>query len=159
MRTPRLLSIVIPVFNEEQLISLLHSRLTDASASWNTAFEVLLVDDGSTDNTLAALRALHAQDPRFKYISFARNFGHQTAVSAGLQYVSGDVVAILDGDLQDPPEEIERFLPWWSEGYDVIYGIRTERRENVLRRGAYHAFYRILAWCSSISIPLDSGDF
>jgi dolichol-phosphate mannosyltransferase len=147
------------VFNEDRIIPLLHRRLADASARWNAAFEVMLVDDGSTDDTLPALRSLHATDGRFKYISLARNFGHQTAVSAGLQYVAGDVVAIIDGDLQDPPEELQRFLHYWSEGYDVVYGIRTKRKESAVKRAAYHAFYRILSWCSSIDIPLDAGDF
>jgi polyisoprenyl-phosphate glycosyltransferase len=154
-----LLSIVIPVFNEEENILQLYERLVHAAPSWDLAFEVILVDDGSSDKTLVLLRQLHQQDVRFKYISFSRNFGHQTAVSAGLRYTKGNVIAVMDADLQDPPEELYRFLHKWEEGYQVIYGIRTKRKENIFKRSAYHVFYRILAWCSSIDIPLDSGDF
>jgi dolichol-phosphate mannosyltransferase len=153
------LSIVVPVLNEEDNIPLLRKRLSEVAAHWSFPLEVVLVDDGSTDNTLALLRTLHAEDSRFKYISFSRNFGHQAAVSAGLHHVSGDVVAVLDADLQDPPEELPRFLEYWSQGYQVIYGIRTRRKENVLKRFAYYSFYRLLAWCSSLNIPLDAGDF
>jgi polyisoprenyl-phosphate glycosyltransferase len=154
-----LLSIVIPVFNEEDNILKLYERLVRASGTWNLAFEVILVDDGSTDKTLSLLRSLHQKDARFKHISFSRNFGHQTAVSAGLRYTRGNVIAVMDADLQDPPEELHRFLDKWREGYQVIYGVRTKRKENIFKRSAYHLFYRILAWCSSIDIPLDSGDF
>ncbi len=154
-----LVSIVIPVFNEEENILQLYERLVGAAPSWDLAFEVILVDDGSSDKTLYLLRQLHQQDSRFKFISFSRNFGHQTAVSAGLRYTRGNVIAVMDADLQDPPEELYRFLNKWREGYQVIYGIRTQRKENIFKRSAYHIFYRILAWCSSIDIPLDSGDF
>lgn len=154
-----MLSIVIPVFNEEENITNLYERLIGASANWDLPFEVILVDDGSKDNTLNMLRNLHKKDYRFKFISFSRNFGHQTAVSAGLRYISGDVVAIIDADLQDPPEELYKFLDKWREGYQVVYGIRTKRKENFFKKTAYYIFYRILAWCSSIEIPLDSGDF
>ncbi|HBE21830.1 MAG TPA: glycosyltransferase [Cyanobacteria bacterium UBA11367] len=154
-----MLSIVIPVFNEQDNVSKLYERLVAASPSWDSPFEVILVDDGSTDRTLSLLRELHKKDSRFKFISFSRNFGHQTAVSAGLRYVSGDVVAVMDADLQDPPEELHRFLDKWHEGYQVVYGIRTKRKENIFKRSAYYLFYRLLAWCSSIEIPLDSGDF
>jgi polyisoprenyl-phosphate glycosyltransferase len=154
-----LLSIVIPVFNEEENIPQLYERLVSAAPSWDLAFEVILVDDGSRDKTLLLLRQIHRQDSRFKYLSFSRNFGHQTAVSAGLRYTKGNVIAVMDADLQDPPEELYRFLHKWEQGYQVIYGIRTKRKENIFKRSAYHIFYRILAWCSSIDIPLDSGDF
>lgn len=154
-----MLSIIIPVFNEEATISTLHQRIVEASHMWGLPFEVILVDDGSTDRTLFLLRELHQNDPRFKYTSFSRNFGHQTAVSAGLHYATGDVVAVIDADLQDPPEELYRFIDKWREGYQVIYGIRTQRKENIFKRFAYYLFYRVLSWCSSIEIPLDSGDF
>lgn len=154
-----MLSIVIPVFNEEDNLLILYDRLVSASSTWGLPFEVILVDDGSTDKTLSGLKELHSKDGRFKYISFSRNFGHQTAVSAGLHNISGDVVAVMDADLQDPPEELFRFLDKWREGYQVIYGIRRKRKENIFKRSAYYLFYRLLAWCSSIEIPLDSGDF
>lgn len=154
-----MLSIVIPVFNEEENIPKLYERIVAASPTWDSPFEVILVDDGSTDRTLSLLRRRYQKDSRFKYISFSRNFGHQTAVSAGLRYTRGDVIAVMDADLQDPPEELYRFLNKWREGYQVIYGVRTKRKENIFKRSAYYIFYRILAWCSSIDIPLDSGDF
>jgi dolichol-phosphate mannosyltransferase len=154
-----MLSIVIPILNEEDNLQKLYERLIGASYTWDSLFEVILVDDGSTDRSLSLLRKLHQKDSRFKYISFSRNFGHQTAVSAGLRYAKGDVIAVMDADLQDPPEELYRFLEQWRQGYQVIYGIRTKRKENIFKRSAYHLFYRILAWCSSIDIPLDSGDF
>jgi len=154
-----MLSIVIPLFNEEANLPILHERLISASPSWELPFEVILIDDGSTDKTPFLLRELYYKDSRFKYLSFSRNFGHQTAVSAGLQHASGDVVAVMDADLQDPPEELFRFLDKWREGYQAIYGIRTKRKENILKRSTYFLFYRLLAWCSSIEIPLDSGDF
>jgi polyisoprenyl-phosphate glycosyltransferase len=154
-----LLSIVIPVFNEQENIPALYSRIIEASLSWNCQFEVILVDDGSKDNTLSMLRNLNERDSRFRYVSFSRNFGHQTAVSAGLRYTLGDVIAIIDADLQDPPEELHRFLEKWQQGYQVIYGIRTKRKEIFFKKVAYHLFYRLLSWCSSIEIPLDSGDF
>ncbi len=154
-----MLSIIIPALNEEANLPTLHERLTAASALWQMPFEVILIDDGSTDTTLSMLRDLHAHDSRFKYLSFSRNFGHQTAISAGLRYSTGDVVAILDADLQDPPEELPRFLDKWREGYQVIYGVRRKRKENMFKRSAYFVFYRLMAWMSSIEIPLDAGDF
>lgn len=154
-----LLLIVIPVFNEEENILKLYERLVSAAPTWGLAFEVILVDDGSSDRTLSLLRSLHQKDSHFKFISFSRNFGHQTAVSAGLRYTKGNAIAVMDADLQDPPEELYRFLNKWREGYQVIYGIRTKRKENIFKRFAYYIFYRILAWCSLIDIPLDSGDF
>lgn len=154
-----LLSVIIPAFNEEDTLPTLQERLLAASAAWGMPFEVILIDDGSTDDTLRLLRDLHARDSRFKYLSFSRNFGHQTAISAGLRYAAGDVVAILDADLQDPPEVLPRFLDKWRDGYQVIYGVRRKRKEHVLKRGAYFVFYRLLAWMSSIDIPLDAGDF
>ncbi|MFQ4145618.1 glycosyltransferase family 2 protein [Chlorogloeopsis sp. ULAP02] len=154
-----MISVVIPAFNEAENIPNLYRRIISAAQDWQMPFEVIMVDDGSKDKTLELLQKLHAKDSRFKYISFSRNFGHQTAVSAGLVYAQGDVVAILDADLQDPPEEIHRFLEKWRQGYQVIYGIRTNRKENFFKKSAYYLFYRILAWCSSIEIPLDSGDF
>ena len=154
-----MLSLIIPAFNEEANLPILHERLVAASTLWQMPFEVILIDDGSTDRTLTMLRDLHARDPRFKYLSFSRNFGHQTAISAGLRYASGDVVAILDADLQDPPEELPRFLGKWREGYQVIYGVRRKRKEHIFKRSAYFLFYRLMAWMSSIEIPLDAGDF
>ena len=100
-----------------------------------------------------------AKDPRVRVIKLSRNFGHQPAISAGIQEAKGDAVVIMDGDLQDPPEELHRFLNKWREGYQVVYAIRTKRKENFLKKAAYSSFYRLLAAISDIDIPLDSGDF
>ncbi len=154
-----MISIVIPVFNEEETLPKLSERLVSASSAWNDTFEVILVDDGSSDRTPEMLKELCTRDPRFKYLTFSRNFGHQTAVTAGLNQVTGDVVAVMDADLQDPPEVLPRFLEKWREGYDVVYAIRKKRKEGPFKRFAYWAFYRILDYLSSIKIPLDSGDF
>lgn len=154
-----MLSLIIPAFNEQENLPKLHDRILAASPAWDMPFEVIVIDDGSRDRTLELLRELHARDARFKYLSFSRNFGHQTAVSAGLRYATGQVVAVLDADLQDPPEVLAEFLAKWREGYQVVYGVRTRRKEHALKRTAYYLFYRTLAWCSSIEIPLDAGDF
>lgn len=154
-----MISIVIPVFNEQENLHQLVSRLSEASKLWGDSFEVIFVDDGSRDQTLPILEQINRSNPIYKYVSLSRNFGHQTAVTAGLDHVSGDVVAIMDADLQDPPEVLPRFLEKWREGYEVVYAIRTQRKENVFKRSCYWFFYRILKLLSSIEIPLDSGDF
>lgn len=154
-----MISIVIPVLNEEETLSELRHRLLKASEAWGDTFEVILVDDGSTDRTPAILRDLHASDPRFKVVRLSRNFGHQVAISAGLHYASGDAVAVMDADLQDGPDELTQLLAKWREGYEVVYAIRRRRKENVFKQAAYWGFYRLLGWASSIRIPLDSGDF
>jgi polyisoprenyl-phosphate glycosyltransferase len=104
-----MISIVIPVYNEEESIPTLYNRITHASAKWGDEYEVVIVDDGSSDGSLQQLKMIHRRDPRWKVLSFSRNFGHQVAISAGILYCHGDVVAIMDADLQDPPEELQRF--------------------------------------------------
>ncbi len=152
-------SIVIPIFNEEETLPVLQSRLNAALASFDQPFEVILVDDGSTDKSFELMHGIHKKDPRFKIIRFSRNFGHQIAISAGMDYATGDAVVIMDGDLQDPPEILASFIAKWKEGYEVVYAIRTKRKENIFKRAAYAIFYRLLSKISSIEIPLDSGDF
>lgn len=154
-----MIGIVIPVLNEATVLDPLYERVTTAARTWGEEWEILFVDDGSTDQTLAGLERLHARDPRVKAISFSRNFGHQIAVSAGLRYSRGDAVVVLDADLQDPPEVIGEFIRQWKSGVQVVYGVRTKRKEGWLKRSAYYLFYRLLARLSSITIPLDSGDF
>lgn len=154
-----MLSLVIPVFNEEQMLPTLVQRLERSAALWGMPYEVIFVDDGSIDRTLEILDDLHSRNPHIRFLSFSRNFGHQTAVSAGLRFVSGQVVAVMDADLQDPPEELQRFLDKWREGYDVVYAVRTKRKEGAVKRLSYWAFYRVLRGLSTIEIPLDSGDF
>lgn len=152
-------SVVIPCYNEEEVLPMLFDRLTRAATSWQYDWEVICVDDGSTDRTWQLLMEQHARDPRWRGLSFARNFGHQTAVSAGLFHVTGDVVVVIDADLQDPPEELGRFIDKWREGYDVVFAIREKRKEGIVKRFCYWAYYRIVAALASIQIPLDTGDF
>ena len=159
-RTPRAsLSIVIPCFNEEEVLPLLERRLFETLQALSPDWEVIFVDDGSTDGTYEALAATHAREPRAKVVRLSRNFGHQTAVWAGLHYANGDVVAVLDADLQDPPELLASCLERWREGYDVVYAVRQKRKEGLFKRAAYAAFYRMLRFASDVHIPLDSGDF
>lgn len=153
-------SFAIPVFNEEELIDLLVSRLRGVLDSTpGGPHEVVIVDDGSTDSTLERLHRATRDDPRFVIVSLARNFGHQAAITAGLETATGDVVLVIDGDLQDPPESLPRFLEKWRDGYDVVYAIRTKRKEGILLRTAYFLFYRLILSLSSVRLPLDSGDF
>ncbi len=154
-----MISIVIPIYNEEENIEHLYSRLTAAGPSWEEDYEVVLVDDGSVDRSLSMMLELVEKDERIKVVKLSRNFGHQQAITAGLRKASGDCAILMDGDLQDPPEELPRFLKKWREGYHVVYAVRTKRKEFILKRMAYSIFYRLLASMSNINIPLDSGDF
>ena len=155
-----LLSIVIPIFNEAGVLADLHQRLLAVVTECDIRWEVIFVDDGSTGETPELLRAFHSADSRWKVITLSRNFGHQVAVTAGLNAASGDAVAVMDGDLQDPPEILMAFLPYWREGYDVVYGVRASRKGGGrLKRACYRAFYRLLQLLADIQIPLDSGDF
>lgn len=154
-----MISIVIPIFNEEENLQNLYTRLTNAAPSWKEDYEIVLVDDGSRDSSLKMMRAFAEKDAHVRVVKLSRNFGHQPAISAGIQVAKGDAVIIMDGDLQDPPEELHRFLAKWREGYEVVYAVRTKRKEGFLKKMAYSTFYRILAWISDIEIPLDSGDF
>jgi dolichol-phosphate mannosyltransferase len=158
-RATRSITIVVPLFNEEAVIPELHRRLTTAMSALEDQYDIIYVDDGSSDGTLALLASLHLADPKARVISFSRNFGHQTSISAGLSYAEGDAVIIIDGDLQDPPELLPEFIRKWKEGYSVVYGIRTRRKENILKRTAYSVFYRLLKRISYPTIPVDSGDF
>ncbi|MFD2522152.1 glycosyltransferase family 2 protein [Emticicia soli] len=154
-----MISIVIPIFNEEENLQNLYNRLTTAAPSWGEDYEIVLVDDGSRDSSLTMMRVMAAKDARVRVVKLSRNFGHQPAISAGIQTAKGDAIVIMDGDLQDPPEELHRFLAKWREGYEVVYAVRTKRKEGFFKKIAYATFYRILAWISDIEIPLDSGDF
>jgi glycosyltransferase involved in cell wall biosynthesis len=152
-------SIVIPVYNERETIPTLYERVKNMIDSLDAPAEVLIVEDGGTDGSLELLREIHRKDPRFKILSFSRNFGHQVAISAGLEHATGDAVMIIDGDLQDPPEVLPQFIAKWKEGFDVVYAIRRKRKENIFTRAAYAMFYRILNRLSYLDTPLDSGDF
>ena len=154
-----MISIVIPIYNEEENLQNLYTRLTDAAPSWNEDYEIVLIDDGSHDSSLTMMRVMAEKDSHVRIIKLSRNFGHQPAISAGIQEAKGDAIIIMDGDLQDPPEELYRFLDKWREGYDVVYAVRTKRKEGFFKKLAYSSFYRLMAAISDIEIPLDSGDF
>lgn len=152
------ISVVIPIFNEEENLPILTERLTKVLSQYSD-FEVLYVDDGSKDSSREIIKSQARIDTRIKLVKLSRNFGHQEAISAGLEYASGDAVIVMDGDLQDPPEVLPMFIEKWQEGYDVVYAVRKKRKENIFKRIAYKSFYRILRFLSDIDIPLDSGDF
>ena len=154
-----MISVVVPCYNEDQVLGELYRRLSAAAESWNEPFEIIIVDDGSGEQTWAQIEEIHRRDPRWKAVRFSRNFGHQTAVSAGISYAGGDAVIVMDADLQDPPEELHRFIAKWREGYEVVYAVRRKRKEGLLKRACYSLFYRTLAGVSKISIPVDAGDF
>jgi dolichol-phosphate mannosyltransferase len=154
-----MVSIVIPVFNEERNIAELVGRIRRALEPVGVTFEVIFVDDGSTDRTSEILLTLHAEDDRIKAVHLARNFGHQAAISAGLRATAGDAVVVMDGDLQDSPDMLPTFIERWRNGYDVVYAVRSRRAASWVKRVGYLFFYRVLARISQIEIPLDSGDF
>jgi len=155
-----LLSVVIPCMNEEEVLRETNRRLVAVLEGISLNLEIVYVDDGSTDSTPALLRELRAHDSRIRVIRFSRNFGHQVAITAGLEHASGDAVAIIDADLQDPPEVILDFVAKWLDGYDVVYGVRTEREgETVFKLWTAKLFYRFISHLSDTRIPLDTGDF
>jgi dolichol-phosphate mannosyltransferase len=154
-----MVSVVIPCLNEEAVLPQTFLRVTAAGEGWPLPYEVILVDDGSTDGTWERIVAQHRRDERWKGIRLARNFGHQAALGAGLAACRGDAVVVLDADLQDPPELVDAFLERWQAGYDVVYGVRTGRPEGWLKRVCYAAFYWLLARTAAVPLPRDAGDF
>ncbi|GAB4204373.1 MAG: glycosyltransferase family 2 protein [Roseiflexaceae bacterium] len=152
-------SVVVPVYNEQENLPELYRRLTEVLGQAVASYELVLVDDGSRDASLPMLRELAAGDGRVLVVELARNFGHQVAISAGLDHARGRGVIIMDADLQDPPEVLPLFIAKWREGHDVVYAIREQRKEGLLKRTAYAAFYRLLQRVAQIDIPLDAGDF
>lgn len=154
------LSIVVPVFNEEEIIEELVRRMKAAAESITQSYELIFVNDGSRDNSLIKLKDACTDDPRLHYISFSRNFGHQVAITAGMDYSSGDAIVTIDGDLQDPPELIKEMYEQYQAGYKVIYAKRSKRKgETFFKRLTARMFYRLLARLVSFDIPLDVGDF
>ena len=160
-RTLNLLSVVVPCFNEEAVIRETHRGLVAALEKVpELAFELIYVDDGSRDATLKLLRGLQRMDERVRVLALSRNFGHQIAVTAGLQNAVGDAVVVIDADLQDPPDVILEMLEHWREGVDVAYGLRTEREgETAFKRWTASAFYRLINRIADVAIPVDTGDF
>jgi len=153
------LSVVSPIFNEQDTIPELCDRIVATMKRLDIDYEVILVDDGSTDRTAEVIRSRNEKNPRLTGLHLSRNFGHQAALTAGLNHVSGDAIVLMDGDLQDPPECIPEFLDYWNKGYHVVFATRVKRKEIFLKRIGYVAFYRILQYLSNIHIPLNSGDF
>jgi dolichol-phosphate mannosyltransferase len=157
---PILLSVIVPCLNEEEALRGTQVRLSSVLEQIPTNFEIIYVDDGSTDATPEVLRELQAYDSRVRVVRFSRNFGHQMAITAGLEHAAGDAVVIIDADLQDPPETILDFFRKWQEGYDVVYGVRTEREgETAFKLWTAKLFYRFMTRLSDTQIPLDTGDF
>lgn len=152
-------SVVIPIYNEEENLPVLYQRLTAALKSTGRAYEIVFVDDGSRDASLDCLHRLAKEDPLITIIELSRNFGHQVAISAGLDYARGKGVIVMDADLQDPPEFLPALITKWGEGHDVVYAVRQERKEGWMKRMGYAAFYRLLHRTANIEIPLDAGDF
>lgn len=155
---PPVVSVVVPLFNEADNLAELYRRLVRSLAPVGP-FELVFVDDGSRDETPAALDELAAADGRVVAVHLSRNFGHQPAVTAGLDAARGDAVIVMDGDLQDPPEVLPQFVARWRDGFEVVYAVRTKRKEGAAKRLGYFLFYRLLRAVSELDIPLDSGDF
>ncbi len=153
------LSVVVPLYNEEDNLLELHKRITAVVEKLTSRYELIFVNDGSKDTTLAMAIDLSHKDSHVLLVDLARNFGHQIAISAGIAQAQGDAVIVMDGDLQDTPETIPRFIDKWAEGYEVVYAVREKRKENSIKRASYALFYRLLKKLSTIDIPLDAGDF
>ncbi len=154
------ISVVVPVFNEEMNIGKLNQRLLNSLTELGLSWEIIYVNDGSRDGSLQILKMLAASDPCIRYIDLSRNFGHQLAISAGIEHASGEYIVVMDGDGQDPPELIKELYAKAKEGFEVVYARRRKRDgESFLKKFTAKMFYRILARITSIEIPVDTGDF
>lgn len=156
-----LLSIVVPVYNEQEVLDAFYDRVKSVVDSLEELnHELIFVDDGSADNSYQKLRELADQDERVKVLKFSRNFGHQVAITAGIEKATGEAVVVMDADLQDPPEVITKFVKKWQEGFDVVYGVRERRQgESKAKLVTASTFYRLLKMITKIDIPVDVGDF
>jgi polyisoprenyl-phosphate glycosyltransferase len=153
-------SLIVPIYNEQETIYEMYQRISRVMDQMDAPVELCLVNDGSSDRSLQLLRDLHQKDSRVVYLSLARNFGHQIAVTAGLNFVRGQVIVILDADLQDPPELIPEMVEQWQQGYEIVYAQRTRRRqEGWFKRFTAYTFYRLLKRLADVDIPTDTGDF
>lgn len=160
MRVQKELSIIVPIFNEQEIIPELFDRLKKAAIQITEDFELIFVNDGSKDKSLDALKKLTQLDKRAYFINFSRNFGHQIAVTAGLDICVGKAIVVIDGDLQDPPEIIPEMYKKYKEGFDVVYAKRRKRKgESILKKVTAKLFYRTLKKITSVDIPVDVGDF
>ena len=154
-----LLSVVMPVYNEADVLPVLLESVTASLAACGTDYEIIFVNDGSSDASGRILDTLAVRDDRVRVIHLARNFGHQAAVQAGLAHARGDAVVLMDSDMQDAPEAIPRFLEQWRAGYDVVYALRTKRKENPVKRLLFSAFHRLMSRMADVPIPADAGIF
>ncbi|MDR0326258.1 MAG: glycosyltransferase family 2 protein [Oscillospiraceae bacterium] len=153
-------SVVVPLYNEEEVIHESYRRLKEVMDGTGEGYELIFVNDGSRDQTWAMACALAEADPRLRLIGFSRNFGHQTAITAGMDEAAGDAVVVIDADLQDPPEVIPRMIEKWREGYQVVYGLRTKRKgESFFKKATAKLFYRTLNALTDVTLPVDAGDF
>ena len=153
-------TIIAPIYNEIENIPHLYSRVTEVMEQTNQPWELVLVDDGSKDGSTDALRELGKKDERVRPVIFARNFGHQIAVSAGMDYARGDAIVVIDADLQDPPEVILELIEKWKEGYQVVYAVRSEREgESWFKLTTASLFYKFIQKITDVDIPLNTGDF
>jgi len=153
-------SIIVPIYNESGCFDELYRRVSEVMNSTSKEWELVLVDDGSTDGSTDLIRSLAKKDKRVRPVIFARNFGHQIAVTAGLDYCRGDAAIIIDADLQDPPEVILELIEKWREGYEVVYALRTEREgETWFKKATAAAFYKIIYRITDVKIPMNTGDF
>lgn len=154
------ISLVIPIYNEEETLPELFRRLTELIERLNTTVEVVLVNDGSRDKSYELMVEHHEKDERFKVVHFARNFGHQVAITAGMDLANGDAIITMDADLQDPPEVIDEMIEKWREGYEMVYAVRKKREgETLFKRATASLFYRLLRRMTRVDIPVDVGDF
>jgi glycosyltransferase involved in cell wall biosynthesis len=154
-----MISVIIPIYNEEKTLPELHRRLASTLQPVGRDFEIIFIDDGSRDNSFALMKEAMAHDRRVKIIRLSRNFGHQIAISAGIDLASGEAIILMDGDLQDPPELLTTMIKHWREGYQVVYTVKRTRKENRLKRLAFHSFYKLLHALSPIEIPMEAGNF
>lgn len=154
------LSLIVPAYNEEKVIDVFHERTIPILSSINDQFEIIFVNDGSSDCTAEKIKALHLKDPRIKLIELSRNFGKEIALTAGLDFAQGEVVVVTDADLQDPPELIPKMVEKWREGYDTVYAVRSIREgETFVKKATANAFYRVIKRLSRVEIPENAGDF
>jgi polyisoprenyl-phosphate glycosyltransferase len=155
-----LYSAIIPVYNEAEVVPALYWRLTRIMEGLGELYEIIFVDDGSRDDSPALLRELWEKDTRVKFLSLSRNFGHQIAITAGLDHSSGQAVIVMDADLQDPPELIPQLIEQWRKGFDLVFAVRQQRRgDGLFKRATAALFYRIFRYLSATDIPMDAGDF
>ncbi len=156
----RYVEIIVPAYNEEEVLPEFHKRISTVLDSMPVKFEIMYVNDGSTDNTSLVLKELYEKDHRVSIIDLSRNFGKEIAMTAGLDYSKGDSVIIIDADLQDPPELIPEFIKHWIDGYDVVYGKRIERAgESMVKKMTANTFYRLIHNMGKVKVPEDTGDF